>query len=498
MRPSNARRDGFLAVGLRILPWMRLLFFTWPSILRRYSDVVTELTHDGHDVVIACPAQKHGKLPKELRGLPGVRIVAYDEVSDPMSGRAIELLRNTRDYIWYMSPEQRIASFNRRQALDRLVQGVTAGDRRADPAWPDPIVALGSDERASLDGALVELELRIPPDGGIVDFIRTHRPDAVLVSPLVKQQFHQAEVVKAARSLGIPTGFLVYSWDNLSNKGRIHVPPDRTFVWNELQRREAVELHGLDPRSIAVTGAPHWDAFFGMAPSVGRDEFCRSHGFEAGFPIVLYLGSTGRICPDEPRVVEGWLNAVRNAPGLLRETNILIRRHPDEARQWLEWRAGHERVSLSRHPRRQDQTLYDELHHAAAAVGLNTSAQIEASILAKPVLTFAAGELAPGQQGTLHFYYLLKEHGGVVTFAETLGDHVAQLGRAVAGDYDRDAIRRFCETFVRPRGVDRPVAPILVEHVIDLVASGGRKKRPLGWLRANDRTRPGTTLEAAQ
>ena len=39
----------------------------------------------------------------------------------------------------------------------------------------------------------------------------------------------------------------------------MHEPPDRLFVWNELQAHEAVELHGLDPATVEVTGAPRFD-----------------------------------------------------------------------------------------------------------------------------------------------------------------------------------------------------------------------------------------------
>jgi hypothetical protein len=461
----------------------RVLFFTWPSVLRRYAELVSELAGGGHEVVVASPSTERQKLPDELRAVPGVRLVGYEEVSDPAFGMGIGLLRNTRDYLWYLSAEQRESSFNRRHALDRLVHRATTDGRQADPSWPDPVLALSPEECAALDATLDELERRIPPDPGVVEVIGAHRPDVVLVSPLVKQQFHQAEVVKAAASLGVPTGFLTYSWDNLSNKGRVHVAPDRTFVWNELQRREALELHGLDPESIVVTGAPHWDAFFRMRPSTRLEDFCAGHGFDPAHPTVLYLGSTRRICPNEPRVVEEWLAAVRQAAAPLGLANILIRRHPDDKEPWSSWKPPGERISLSRHPRQQDQTLYDELHHAAAVVGLNTSAQIEASIVGKPVYTFAAGALAPGQAGTLHFHYLLKEHGGVVTFSETLADHVDRLGRAVAGDYDREAIERFREAFVRPLGLDRPVAPILARQVVELAGAGQRRRLPFAWLR---------------
>ena len=450
---------------------MRILFFTWRSVLRRFVGVVGELAAEGHEVVVMSPSHKARALPGPLAKHPGVRLVSYDEISDAGFGRAIATLRQTRDYAWYLSPEQRVASFSRRHALDRLVKVATAGALGADPAWPDPVLELDTDDLLAVGDALAQLERRIPPDPGIVELIRAERADLVLVSPLVKQNFQQTEIVKAARSLGVPIGFPVYSWDNLSNKGRVHVSPDRTFVWNEVQRREAIDLHGIEPRSIVVTGAPHWDAFFDLQPSSGRDEFCGGHGFDPDRPIVLYLGSTVRICPDEALVLGRWLQAVRKAPGALRGVNILFRPHPDRPHSGT-WPGGAgERVSVSRHPRRADQSLYDELHHAAAVVGLNTTAQIEASILGKPVYTFSAGDLAPGQEGTLHFYYLLEGNGGVVSLAETLDEHVSRLGRGLAGDYDREAIRRFCETFVRPHGLDRPVAPILARELLALSGS---------------------------
>jgi hypothetical protein len=454
---------------------MRILFFTWRSTLRRFVDVVSELSARGCEVVVAAPAQKARALPRELAGVAGVEAVSYPEVADERAGQALALLRHVRDYVWYLSPEQRTASFNRGRALERLVRTASGGRRQVDPSWPDPLVELPPGDRATIDAALGAIDARIRPDPGVVELIRSQRPDAVLVSPLLKQTFHQTEVVKAARSLGVPSGFLVYSWDNLSNKGRVHVPPDRTFVWNELQRGEAVGLHGLDPESVRVVGAPHWDRFFARSPSSSREELCAQHGFDPERPIVLYLGSTTRICPDETVVVERWLEAVRAAPGALREANVLVRPHPDEKKLWKQWRPRGERVSLSRNPHQQDQSLYDDLYHAAAAVGLNTSAQIEASILGRPVFTFAAGELAPGQEGTLHFHYLLRDTGGVVVPAATPAEHAEQLERALAGDYDREAITRFCETFVRPRGLDRPVAPLLADEIVALAGSGARQ-----------------------
>ena len=74
-------------------------------------------------------------------------------------------------------------------------------------------------------------------------------PDAVLVSDVVKHASGQVEYLKSARRLGIPAATCVASWDNLTNKGLLKYVPERVFVWNEIQRREAVELHGMPGRA---------------------------------------------------------------------------------------------------------------------------------------------------------------------------------------------------------------------------------------------------------
>jgi hypothetical protein len=452
---------------------VRAYFFTWRYAIRRFVGVGRTLTDAGHELVVAIPRDRKQKLRTWLRR--GATIEAYDEVSDAAFGEALALLRQTRDYAWYLSPEQQVASFNRRRALANLMQTASAGAIHASPDWPDPAIPVEADQVAALDAVLGALDEWIPPDRGVRSLLEGQRPDVVLVSPLVRQQTHQTEVVKAARALDIPSALLVYSWDNLSNKGRIHVAPDRILAWNELQRREAEELHGVDPERVVVTGAPHWDRFFALEPSIDREELCIRHGFDADQPIVLYLGSTNEVCPDEPPIVETWLDALRGSSGPLRRANILIRPHPREVEIWQGWDPAQERVAVTESTKRKRQSLFDQLHHSAAAVGLNTSAQIEASIVGRPVYTFSAGAAAPAQSGSLHFYYLLKDRGGVVSYAETLGEHVAQLEHGVAGDYDRDAIRRFCEFFVRPRGLDRAVSPIVAEEVLKLAGSSAQR-----------------------
>jgi hypothetical protein len=329
--------------------------------------------------------------------------------------------------------------------------------------------ALGDAASRRLQNLARLIEHAIPSDPGRDRFLRNERPDVVLVSPLVHFGSEQADWVKTARARGIPVGFPVFSWDNLTTKGIIHVEPDRIFVWNAVQQREATEYYGVPPENVVVTGAPRFDSFIALAPSVDRDSYCGTLALDPLAPIITYLCSSEFVAGREVAFVEQWIQAIRSDPTLA-TANLIIRAHPRSVRQWSD-------VDLTRHPRvafsvsrvlNADQSLYDALFHSAAVVGLNTSAQIEAGILGKPVMTVLAPGFEHGQKGTLHFRYLLREEGGFVDTAPDLHEHRAQLRRALAGDYEVEAIRTAVERFIRPHGWHRPVTPIVADAIVQL------------------------------
>ena len=113
---------------------------------------------------------------------------------------------------------------------------------------------------------------------------------------------------------------------------------------------------------------------------------------------------------------------------------------------------------------------YDSLAHAAAVVGLNTSAFLEAAILGKPVLTLLAEEFRENQEGTLHFHYLLGDNG-LLTVARDWTTHVRQVAAAVAAPEAGAArSRAFAARFLRPRGSAVPATAHWVTAVETLAA----------------------------
>ena len=78
-----------------------------------------------------------------------------------------------------------------------------------------------------------------------------------------------------------------------------------------------------------------------------------------------------------------------------------------------------------------------------------------------------AGELAPGQEGSIHFEYLLERHGGFVIDSRNLDEHVGNLARVLKGEVNTGSLTRFAERFVRPEGLERPVSPVVAAVVLE-------------------------------
>ena len=93
------------------------------------------------------------------------------------------------------------------------------------------------------------------------------------------------------------------SWDNLTNKGRVQLVPDRVVLWNDFQKHEAVEMHDIPAERIVVTGAQLYDEWFARKPTRDYETFCRTFGFDPSKPMILYCGSSIFIARDEVEFV---------------------------------------------------------------------------------------------------------------------------------------------------------------------------------------------------
>jgi hypothetical protein len=453
-----------------------------PGTLRSYATTIAHLADRGHRVDIRFSRLRDKSLGPEELGPARALAARYDEVTydqapgrDPADGwaRIAKTVRTWGDYTRYLHPRFEDAPLLRERAAHKAKRRF-----RNSPAMARLVDGMAKVDSATaadaLGGLFRQMEGAIPPSQALAGELTKY--DVVLVSPLVDHGSDQADLIKAAQLAGIPTGALITSWDNLTTKGVIRVQPDRVFVWNETQKREAAEMHGVPPGRVVITGAPRFDPWFARTPSRSREQFLDEVGLPPGRPYVLYLCSSPFIAPDEPPFVRRWVAAVRAAL----DVEILVRPYPQNAHVWAGvdvgapvWpREGHyvdDEASAA--------DFYDAIAHSAVVVGINTSALIEAAIAGKNVLTVADADFAETQRGTLHYHYLLHENGGFLREARSLDEHVAQLRAALEGaDADLEQTRRFVAGFVRPLGPDVEAAAVLADEIEKLAAL--RPSRP--------------------
>jgi hypothetical protein len=343
--------------------------------------------------------------------------------------------------------------------------------------------------RRLIGAALKAAERAMPTDPDLAACIDAHDADVILVTPLLTLGSEQVDVLRTARRRGVPTALCVGSWDHLSSKALIRQIPDRVFVWNATQQREAETLHGVPADRVVVTGAQCFDQWFGRRPALDRAAFCRKVGLDPDRPYILYVCSAlFEGSPNEAEFVARWAAALRASgdPGLAR-AGILVRPHPKRGFEW-------DGVDLSGlqnvvlwPPRaaapfdaatRAD--YFDSMFHSALTAGLNTSALIEAGIVGRAVHTILLPEFYENQEGTLHFRYLLE--GGLLRAARSLPEHVAQLAASLAAsDPSVHHNRAFIEAFVRPRGLHVDATPVFADAVETLAASSAAPAREPLW-----------------
>ena len=442
------------------------------------------LAEHGHTVVLAAERQRNRPLwlPKNLtlanrslraRGLPGrVEMTACPAHRIDRWQQAAPAVRLARDYLRFLDP-----GYADRDKLERRSAA------HAPTGWPQFLRRHGWITRnwKQVSRVLALIEQAIPSEKLFDLFIKYERPDVVLVTPLVDYGSYQTDYVKSAHRVGVPVVFVPFSWDNLTNRGLVRVEPDRVLVWNEIQKQEAVDLHEVSPDRVIVTGAPRFDAFFAMRPSDSREALCARVGLDPSAAFVLYVCSSEFVAPREVEFVKRWAAGLRASEDpITRTCGILVRPHPAHPKQWknVDLSAfGNAALWSEKETMNADQSLYDSLYHAAACVGLNTSAMIEAGILEKPVLTIVSDEFAGGQEETLHFHYLRASNGGLLIEARSLAEHVEQLGHALRAGDSRTQARRFVQNFVRPRGLEVDVTPIMVDEI---ERASRMAKRPQG------------------
>jgi len=462
----------------------RVLFaLNEPGYLRFYGPAIVELERRGWNVSLV-----YGKPEKRGPDLE-VPVNAGDRVRSlgTLPGGVSPVAKNLRiaiDCARYLEPAFEKAEYLRRRAERELSPGFAF--IKHIPRAPRVVVTAAI-------GVERGLERMLPVNATMRDFLTQLHPDLVVVSPLViigGSGVQETEVLKAARAVGIPTVVAVASWDHLTSKGLIRLIPDAVVVWNDIQAREAEQLHRVPRNRIMVTGAQSFDRWFDRPRPDAIDTFRRSLGIEANRRILLLVGSSRNMAPGDSEVqfARRWIAALRTSNAAhLREAFVIIRPHPGNTEPWQQADLGDPHAVV--HPMSYAsgvlmsdadiETFRYSLLASSAVVGINTSAMIEAAVLRRPVFSVRDPAFAHSQQQTLHFGYLSEAAGGFTVVADDVAEHVRQLERLFAeGEPDLRQSDAFVARFVRPLGMTTDANTHLCDALERVATARGASREP--------------------
>lgn len=135
-------------------------------------------------------------------------------------------------------------------------------------------------------------------------------------------------VVLAARRRGIPTATFIFSWDNLSSKGRIAAPFDHYLVWSRVMRDELLRYYpDIAADRVHIVGTPQFDPYGDPALRRTRAEFFASIGADPERPLICYSGGDTGNCPHDHEHVRLLLGMIRSG-AIERRPQVVLRPSP--------------------------------------------------------------------------------------------------------------------------------------------------------------------------
>ncbi|MCP9485397.1 MAG: hypothetical protein MSC30_06030 [Gaiellaceae bacterium MAG52_C11] len=452
------------------------------AYLRFFAAPLELLCERGHDVRLLLEEADHSPVEQawldRMLERPNFRCEIRNHFAAARFNDVARSVRQSLDYLRYLGPEYEDRAIFRRRSARRSPEAI-----KRIASWP---LVRSRPGLAFTRIALSTLDRAMPPSAAAKDYVDDIAPDVLAVCDYGRLGSLYSTYVKAARETGVSCALCVASWDNLSTRQLIRELPDSLIVWNERQRQEALEIHGVPSERVVITGAQCFDQWFTWQPR-SRTEFCERVGLDPDKPYILWVGSAlvrgNRV---EPEFVRDWITRLRESDDdALSELGVLLRSHPKRLSQWLDLDPS-DLGNVSLWPREsmtmptdiaQQADYFDSIFHSAAVVGINSSAMIEAAVVGRPVFGLAMPEFHDSHRATFHFSYVLESEGGIVRVAESIEDQLAQIRQTLTAPDPgfRSRNDRFVESFIRPAGLELPATPIFVQA---LEALGERDTAP--------------------
>jgi hypothetical protein len=341
-----------------------------------------------------------------------------------------------------------------------------------------------------LEAAHLRMAERLPEVEAHREFLRQVKPSVIVSTN--QRSLDVLPLVLAGRSLNIPSAAFIFSWDNLTSKGRITAPFDHYLVWSEHMRRELLRYYpGIPAERVHIVGTPQFAPYADDNLRLSRREFFAGFGADPERPLICYSGGDAGTCPEDPQHVRVLLDLVRSGR-IQGRPQVMVRPTPvDDGARYEAVRTAYPELLYARPawvhrgngdsdsplPLPEDVGFLANLTlHADLNVNVASTMTLDFALRDRPVVNIAFDVADPPPFGRpLWAYYYRFEHYrpvvefGAARFARSsaeLADHVnAYLGNP---QLDREGRRRLVDLEV---GVPLGGA---IRRLVDVVDGIGR------------------------
>lgn len=157
------------------------------------------------------------------------------------------------------------------------------------------------------------------------DILNLYKPDLIFTPTIYSE--NDLRLLKLAKNKKIFTVGMIKSWDNLSSKDFLLIPPDKLIVHNELIAHDAVYYGDYPQEQVYISGLPQYDAYANPAFLLSREEFFKRFNLDFQKKLILYAAVGSWLFPGERQAITSLANVI-NENKLSRPSQLLVRLHP--------------------------------------------------------------------------------------------------------------------------------------------------------------------------
>lgn len=152
-----------------------------------------------------------------------------------------------------------------------------------------------------------------------------YKPDLVFSATIYDA--NDFRLLKHCMRLGVKSIGMIKSWDNLTSKDFLLIPPHGLVVHNERIRDEAVTYGNYPSERIFVSGIPQFDAYTKDGFILSRDAFFSRFNLDPDKKLIVYAAVGSWLFPREAEAI-AMLARVITSGTLCEPAQLYVRLHP--------------------------------------------------------------------------------------------------------------------------------------------------------------------------